>query len=117
MWADQKAGETSGETEVAFRSGLLNEERKSFVHSILDTPLPQVEATCVAFDHTIHLFGLFPNSSLVLQGFFSSFVGQVYRSCDVPERLSSSSPVSDCLHAFSPVSHCCSSSSRPLQVF
>lgn len=119
MWADQKAGETSGETEAAFRSELLNEARKSVVPAILGTPLLQVEATCVASDHTIHLFGLFPNSSLVLRGFFPSFVGQVcvYRSCDVPESLSSSSPVSDCLHTSSPVSDCCSSSSCPLQVF
>lgn len=77
MWADQKAGETSGETEAAFRLELLNEARKSVVHSILDTPLLQVEATCVASDPTILLFGLFPNSSLVLRIFFFSFVGQV----------------------------------------
>lgn len=117
MWADQKAGETSGETEAAVRSELLNEARKSVMHSILDTPLLQVEATCVASDHTIHLFGLFPNSSLVLWLFSPLLLVRcLYRSCDVPGRLSSSSPVSDCLHTFSPVSDCFSSPSRPLQV-
>lgn len=71
MWVDQKAGETSGETEAAFCSELLNEARKSVVHSILGTPLLQVEATCVASDPTIHLS--VSNSSLVLQVFFPLF--------------------------------------------
>lgn len=119
MWDDQKAGEMSGETEAAFRSELLSDARKSVVYSILDTPLLQVEATCVASHHTILLFVLFSTSGLVLWVFFPSFVGSVcvYRSVDVPEFLSSSSPVSNCLHMFSPVSDCFSSSSPPLHVF
>lgn len=50
MWDDQTAGETSGETEVAFQSKMLNKARKSVACSILNTPVLQVQATCVASD-------------------------------------------------------------------
>lgn len=119
MWDDQKAGEMSGETEAAFRSELLSEARKSVVCSISDTPFLQVEATCVASDRTILLFVSFFNVWFGFMGLFPSFVGSVCvcRSVDVPEFLSSSSPVPNCLHMVPPVSDRFSSSSPPLHVF
>lgn len=61
-------------------------------------------SVCVVFNVWFGFMGLFP-----------TYVGSVcvYRSVDVPEFLSSSSPVSNCLHMFSPVSDCFSSSSHP----
>lgn len=91
-----------------FDRSCWTKQEKVACSPFFDATLLQVEATCVASHHSIHLFRLFPKSTLV---FFPSFVGQVCvcRSCDIPEFLSSSSPMSDCLHVFSPVSNCFSS--------